>query len=85
MEFELEWHEERKGRDPACIGVTGADRGRERAHDGLPEGRVTHELRAHEHLGLGLTSDPGTNLVAPCALSAFLRVRLFPIVKEICY
>ena len=42
MEFELEWHEERKGRDPACIGVTGADRGCEGPHAGPLEGRVKH-------------------------------------------
>ena len=40
MEFELEWHEERKGRDPSCIGVTGADRGCEGPHDGPPEDRI---------------------------------------------
>jgi len=30
----------RKGQDPSCIGVTGADRGCEGPHDGPPEGRV---------------------------------------------
>ena len=36
----LEWLKGREGRDPACIGVTGADRGCEGPHDGTPEGRV---------------------------------------------
>ena len=52
-----EWLKGRKGQDPSCIGVMGADRGCEGPHDGPPEGRVNllsgaPALRGYRHVKL---------------------------------